>query len=176
MLKFPVVQLAYFVGDVRRGAREMAERFGAGPFFVAEKIPLAWCEHRGRPGGFVHTSAYGQWGGLMVEFVQQDEEGASPFRDMYAPGQEGLHHVAMMVDSLADTYAYCSDARLEIASKAQTTSGVEFAFVDTVKPLGHMIEIYARGEQLTGFYEFVRNASLGWDGRDPVRTLGSSGR
>ncbi len=91
-------------------------------------------------------------------------------------GQEGLHHVAMMVDSLADTYAYCRDARLEIASKAQTTSGVEFAFVDTVKSLGHMIEIYERGEQLTGFYEFVRNASLGWDGRDPVRTSGSSGR
>ncbi len=103
-------------------------------------------------------------GTLMVEFVQQDEEGASPFRDMYAPGQEGLHHVAMMVDSLADTYAYCREAGLEIASKAQTTSGVEFAFVDTVKSLGHMIEIYERSESAHGLLR-IRSERLARLGR-----------
>ena len=171
MLNHPVVQLAYFVGDSERAAAAMAERFGAGPFFLIERIELAWGEHRGSPRKFLHTSAYGQWGPLMMELVQQDEEGPSPFRDLYQPGEEGLHHAAMMVDSLPETYRYCRENNLEIAAKAQTLTGTEFAFVDTVASLGHMIEIYEKSGELVRFYEFVKTASTGWDGSDPVRRL-----
>ena len=38
-----IVQVAYFVTDVRASAREMHRRFGAGPFFVAERIEF--CDH-----------------------------------------------------------------------------------------------------------------------------------
>jgi hypothetical protein len=171
MLKHPIVQIAYFVGDAKQAAIDMADRVGAGPFFLIERIELAWAEHRGQPRKFLHTSAYGQWGSLMIEFVQQDEEGPSPFRDLYRPGQQGIHHVAMMVDSLPETYRYCEQQELAIAAKAQTLSGTEFAFVDTAATLGHMIEIYQRSAQLIGFYDLVRAASVGWDGREPVRTL-----
>ena len=37
-----------------------------------------------------------------------------------------------------------------------------------------MIELYVPDAGLQGFYDFIRDASIGWDGRDPVRTLGSS--
>ena len=170
-LNFPVVQIAYFTSDARRSALDAAARFGAGPFFLVERIPLAWGELRGRAGTFVHTSAYGQWGEVMLEFVQQDEEGPSPFRDMYAPGETGIHHVAMMVDSLADSYTEVSVQGLTIAARAQTVTGTEFAFIDTVAELGHMVEIYERTPALEGFYAHVRAASVGWDGVDPVRGL-----
>ena len=172
MLREPIVQMAYFVEDAAGAARVMARRFGAGPFFLVERIELAWGEHRGEPRTFVHTSAYGQWGPLMMELVQQDEEGPSPFRDMYADGQEGLHHVAMMVDSLAATYAECEAEGLQLAARAQTATGTEFAFIDTVDAQGHMIEVYERSDQLVDFYEFVRTASVGWDGLEVVRKLG----
>ena len=108
----------------------------------------------------------------MMELVQQDEEGPSPFRDMYQPGEEGIHHTAMMVDSMAETYQQIASQGFEIAAKAGTLSGTEFAFVDTVATMGHMIEIYEKSEQLLGFYEMVRSASRGWSGDDPVRSLG----
>ena len=92
MLTRPIVQVAYFVSDVRAAARQMHRRFGAGPFFVADRIDLAWGSHRGEPREFLHSSAYGQWGDVMMELVQQDEEGPSPFRDLYGPGEEGIHH------------------------------------------------------------------------------------
>ena len=41
----------------------------------------------------------------MIELVQQDVEESSPFRDMYALGEEGVHHVVVVVDSLPETYA-----------------------------------------------------------------------
>ena len=171
MLNEPIVQIAYFVTNAEQAAKRMAARYGAGPFFLVERIALAWGEHRGAPQQFLHTSAYGQWGGVMMELVQQDEEGPSPFRDMYAPGEEGLHHMAMMVDSLAATYRECEAQGLAIAARAETATGTEFAFIDTVATQGHMLEVYERSEALIGFYTFVRDASLDWDGLEPVRRL-----
>lgn len=172
MLPFPVVQIAYFVNDSQAAAHEMAERFGAGPFFFIPRIELSSGEVQGQPQKFLHSSAYGQWGDVMMELVQQDEEGPSPFRMMYQPGEEGIHHTAMMVDSMEETYARCEQLGLPIAARAFTLTGTEFAFVDTVRQMGHMIEIYEKNEGLLGFYDMVRQASVNWDGSDPVRSLG----
>ena len=168
----PIVQVAYFVPDAREAAERMVASHGAGPFHVIDRIELEWGELRGEPCDFLHTSAYGQWGDLMMELVQQDVEGPSPFREMYAPGESGIHHVATMVDDLAQTYDQLASAGVEVAAKAMTKTGTEFAFVDTLAAQGHFTEIYERGPGLLRFYEMVRKAAEGWDGSDPVRTLG----
>ena len=168
----PIVQVAYFVPDAREAAERMVASHGAGPFHVIDRIELEWGELRGEPCDFLHTSAYGQWGDLMMELVQQDVEGPSPFREMYAPGESGIHHVATMVDDLAQTYDQLAAAGVEVAAKAMTKTGTEFAFVDTLAHQGHFTEIYERGPGLLRFYEMVRKAAEGWDGSDPVRTLG----
>ena len=168
----PIVQVAYFVPDAREAAQRMVASHGAGPFHVIDRIELEWGELRGEPCDFLHTSAYGQWGDLMMELVQQDVEGPSPFREMYAPGESGIHHVATMVDDLAQTYDQLAAAGVEVAAKAMTKTGTEFAFVDTLAHQGHFTEIYERGPGLLRFYEMVRKAAEGWDGSDPVRTLG----
>ena len=164
------VQLAYFVTDIRTSASYMADRFGAGPFTVIDRIELEWGEHRGQRCDFLHSSAYGQWGEVMMELVQQDIEGPSPFRDLYAPGQEGLHHVACFVNSVAETIAEYEAAGHPLAARAMTATGTEFAFIDTSALMGHMLEIYVADEGLRGFYDYVRNAAAGWDGTDPIRT------
>lgn len=168
----PIVQVAYFVPDAREAAHRMVASHGAGPFHVIDRIELAWGELRGEPCDFLHTSAYGQWGDLMMELVQQDVEGPSPFREMYAPGESGVHHVATMVDDLERTYRDLAAADMVVAARAMTKTGTEFAFVDTVATQGHMTEIYERSPGLVRFYEMVRAAAQGWDGSDPVRTLG----
>jgi catechol 2,3-dioxygenase-like lactoylglutathione lyase family enzyme len=166
------VQLAYFVPDIRQAALHASETFGAGPFFLLNRIELEWGEHRGVSCKFIHSSAYGQWGDLMMELVQQDEEGPSPFRDLYAPGEQGLHHVASFVASLEETIEAYQRAGMPLATRAVTKNGgSEFAFIDTTAHTGHMLEIYERSESLAGFYQFVRQAARGWDGLDPVRDL-----
>ena len=63
------------------------------------------------------------------------------------------------------------DAGFEPAARAETTTGIEFAFVDTVAEFGRMTEIDERAPGLRGFYELVRHAADGWDGADSVRVL-----
>lgn len=161
------VQIAYFVNDIFDAAERMARTFGAGPFIVSEHIELSSCLYRGKEVPFDHSSAYGQYGNVMMELVQQNNEGLSPFRDMYGPGEEGLHHVAVFAEDLHETLRKMNGNGYETASLAVTRNGgVEFAFVDATKDLGHMIEVYEPTDMLTGFYDMVRHAADGWNGRD----------
>ncbi len=171
----PVVQIAYVADDARRAAAEMVRLHGAGPFIVIDRIELEWGEVDGRRRDFVHTSAYGWWGDVMMEVVQADSPAPSPFHPPFGPAGGGLHHLAVMVDDLDETYRWCDEQALPIAARALTAStsgeGTEFAFVDTRAALGHLTEIYERTDRLVGFYDHVRSLSIGWDGTDAVRPL-----
>ena len=173
-IKLDFVQIAYHVTDIRRAARDMAATFGAGPFFLNENITLSWAEHRGEPADFVHSSAFGQWGDVMLEVLQQEDDSTNtPYRDMYAANEEGLHHTAIMVADMDDAIEYFESNGMPLATRCGIrTRDTEFAFIDARKTLGHMIEIYPESEGLLGFYKMVRDASVGWTGDDPIRKIG----
>lgn len=165
------VQLAYAVPDAVEAARRWARDLGAGPFLVRPHIPLARVEYRGAPGEFDHTSAYGQWGSLMVELVQVHGTTPNVVNERFAPHESGLHHVAYIVDDLAATSAALTARGHATAMSAWTSSGLQFDFVDTVAEFGHMLELYERNEHLVAFYARVADAAIGWDGSDPVRVI-----
>ena len=170
----PVRQLAYFCADVRAAALAHHLAFGSGPYFVADNIPLASSVHRGQPHRFEHSSAYGQWGDVMVELVVQHNSDPSAFHDMYPAGSDrfGIHHTALFVDDLRAAIAGFAADGLPLAQYATTTSGTDFSFIDATARYGHMIELYEPTPTLTGFYAMVAAAAENWDGRDPVRKLG----
>jgi len=167
----PIRQIAYFVEDARAAAMAHAATFGSGPYFVADNIPLKSCLHRGQQVFLDHSSAYGQWNDLMIEFVQQNNDGPSVFRDMFAPGQEGLHHVAVIVDDLEAARVACEQAGFTTALAAEMNDGFRFLMMDAVARYSHMIELYEAMPVLTGFYDFVKQASVRFDGRDLIRDI-----
>ena len=163
-----IVQVAYHVADIEQSAKWAAKTLGAGPFVVSRDIELSESVHRGEPCPFVHSSAYGQWGKIMLELVQQESSGASPFRDLYSEDEQGLHHVAMMVDDMDAAVGHFEDAGVPRVTRAVTLSGVEFAFLDATATFGHYIEIYEAGAAVKGFYEHVEALSKkNWDVNDP---------
>ncbi len=170
----PVRQIAWFVPDIIAAARAHHLAFGSGPFFVFEHVPLAWSEHRGMRVTHDHSSAYGQWGEVMVEFVMQHGADPSAFHEMYPAGSgaQGLHHMALWVDDLDGAIAHHARQGMPLAQLSQTTTGTRYAFVDATASLGHMFELYEPTEALTGFYALVREAAQGWDGSEPIRRLG----
>lgn len=117
-MKLDIVQVAYHVTDIRRAATDMSKKFGAGPFFVNENITLAWGEHRGEPTDFVHSSAYGQWGDVLVEiFRQENDTPKSPYRDMFTADEQGLHHTAIMVADMDEAFGYFESRGLPVVTR-----------------------------------------------------------
>jgi hypothetical protein len=170
----PIRQLAYKVNDLEAAALAHTRAFGSGPFFVLRHVALASSQHRGVERAFDHSSAYGQWGAVMVELVVQHNAEDSALHDMFphGSGAEGLHHAALFVDDLDAAIARFAGEGAPLAQLSVTATGTAFAFVDTRKSLGHMLELYEPSEVLTGFYDFVEGAAKGWDGRDVIRELG----
>jgi hypothetical protein len=107
----------------------------------------------------------------MLELVQQEGEGPSPFRDIYKAGEEGVHHIACFVDSIDETILQYEEMGFPLATRAKAKLGTEFAFIDTSKSLGHMLEIYSPNETLSGFYNLVKEAALSWDGVNIFRDI-----
>lgn len=161
MIDRPIRQIAYFVPDVRAAALAHHALFGSGPYFVAEHIPLRLAKHRGIDRPLDHSSAYGQWGQVMIEFVQQNNPGPSAFHDLYPEGcgREGLHHVALFVDDVHAETARFAAAGHATALYAEMNDGFAFAFIDTTASLGHMIELYSPVPVLTDFYAMVADAA-----------------
>jgi hypothetical protein len=165
-------QIAYFVPDAVAAARAHSALFGSGPYYVAEHIPLSLCRYRGQAAELDHTSAYGQWGEVMIEFVQQNNAGPSVFRDMYPDGGEGIHHVALIVDDLRASMAAFEAAGCEAGLYAEVGGpDTAFAMMDCRRTLGHFVELYEPSETLLGIYGMIRAAAQGWDGADPIRAF-----
>jgi hypothetical protein len=165
------VQIAYHVPDPELAARNFARDYGWGPFFLFEHIPLSRCIYRGAPAAFDHSSAYGQAGDLMIELIAQHDDSPSVLRDLYARNEVGVHHMAHFVPNLAEATGQARASGIKIALDACTGTGTSFAMLDTVRELGHMVELYEDAGELRKFYRYVRRAAEAWDGSEPVRRL-----
>jgi Glyoxalase/Bleomycin resistance protein/Dioxygenase superfamily len=151
------VQLAYAVDDVREAARRWSAN-GVGPFFVIEHIDVHNVRINGAPNTFDHSSAYAQWGDVMVELICQHDSGGERI-----VGPSGIHHVAFFVDDFETAAAQLT---------ASGMPGMAFGFHDGRAEHGHLVEIYERTDGLARFYDMVRDSAAGWDGSDPIRPIG----
>ena len=156
------VQLAYAVADVEQAAVRWVS-LGAGPFFVRHHIPVHNVVVEGSSGSFDHSSAYGQWGSVMVELV-------TVHHPPHLAGW-GLHHVAYLVDSFDQATNQLTRHGWP-QSLVATAGTTRFAFHDAHPSLGHFIEIYERSGVVCDFYAMVAAAAKGWHGHDPIRLLG----
>ena len=159
------VQIAYAVGDVDRSISSWVAG-GVGPFFVREHIELSNVRIRGHASRFDHSSAFAQWGDVMIELIHQHDGG-----DTSIVGTAGIHHVAHFVDDFSAATAGLRAAGRDEVLYAETATGMPFAFHDALADRGHLIEIYEHTAPLRRFYDMVRHAGDGWDGTDPVRRL-----
>jgi hypothetical protein len=159
------VQIAYAVDDVERAAQRWVGR-GVGPFFVREHIEVTNARIHGRPANFDHSSAFAQWGDVMVELIHQHDADGAPI-----VATSGIHHVAHFVDDFASATAGLTAAGYGEVLYAETTTGMPFAFHDGLDERGHLIEIYERTPSLARFYDMIRESANGWDGTDAIRHL-----
>lgn len=171
----PVMQLGFVVPDLEASARHWAA-LGAGPFFLLEHISFAECSFRGRPLQIDMSVAVGQWGDVQVELIRQFDDVPSIYTTFDGSRAGGLQHVGVMTDSVSEHLARLAPHGIGPVQQGSTANGIRFAYVDTDRlPGAHpggMIELIERGPAIEGFFDMVRRASVGWDGRDPVRRLG----
>jgi len=166
----PLHHIGYVVDDLAAGVQRFSAATGAGPFFAMEHLAFDEVTFDGGPAVYDHSSAFGQWGEVLVELtVVHDARPAGFAAALTAPGT-GLGHVAWLADDLA-----AETARLQAAGLRCFHTGrsgpVSAAWFDGGALLGHPVEVLQRCDEILGLYAMVRAAARDWDGAQPLRAL-----
>ena len=165
----PVIQQGYVVPDIQEAMRHWIAR-GVGPFFIEAHIRPPG-EYDGAAIQPDLSAAFAYSGDQQIEVIQQHDDEPTIYRDFLADHPEGgLQHLAVWVDSIADTLA-----DLEAAGRPYTVRqhyGDGHAYLDADDAPGVMIQLMARSEHLVQMMDAIRTASIGWDGiTAPIRRI-----
>lgn len=158
------MQNAYFVQDLDEAIGRWHEAFGLGPFIVGRHLVFERTVYRGSPVPLDISAAFVQSGDLQIELLCQHDSGPSVFHEMFDPGQEGLHHVAVFAEDYDRFISDYQSRGFELAAELGTREGLGAGFVDTRAVWGHMLEVYRDVPPMRVFYSMVASAARDWDG------------
>ena len=141
--QFPgVFQYAYYVENLEQSARTFAAILGAGPFFLARHHKTDQFSYRGEPIEADVSYAFGYAGEAQIQLIEQHDETASIYRDMYSHGGFGLHHVAKLVPDYEMAKSNLKAQGFELACELYA-DGVWAGYFDTRSQLHCFTEIHS---------------------------------
>ncbi len=170
----PVRQVGYVVRDIEKAMHHWAE-LGVGPWFYKENVVSTEYTYYGQPSALPRLSiALANSGDLQLELIQQRDASPTLYLDTLKRNGEVAQHVAYWTWDRFD--AFCGEmlARGYVEGHSGRMGANRGRYAYFVKPEhpSAMVEI----SELTGgkgdYFEQIRQASVGWDGREPIRRMG----
>lgn len=166
-----ILELCHVTGDLDAALEYWSGALQAGPFFVFDVPVLPGQLYYGRPTEVSMRVAFGFSGGMLIELLQQTNDGASPFRDFLNDRGEGLHHVMLRCDFDAG-HARLSRSGHEVAYEGCMPTGERFCLFDTRASNGAYVELMELSASMTASLTLMEKAHAKWDGvTDPVRPI-----
>lgn len=165
-----VAQNGYVVKDIHAALDHWVKVMGVGPWFVFEKIQLDFFQYRGEDSPLEMTVAMANSGDLQIELVQQTNEAPSMYRDFLNAGHEGLQHIAYWTTEYQALCEQLKASGYRVGQEGQV-GGPDggFTYFETQLHPGTVIEVSNVCGNKKALFDFIRKASVGWDGKDPIR-------
>ncbi len=167
------IQNAWVVNDIEAAAKQWSETLGIGPFFIGQYGNKVFesLEYRGSEGTLDMTTAIAFSGDMQIELIEPKGLAPSAYRDIYAPGETGFHHLCFWSDDIDADLAHYASIGCEAANVGKMRNGPRFAYVDAWQRSGCMIELLEYVEPLAKLFDSWREANESWDGKNPIVRL-----
>ncbi len=165
-----ISQNGYVVRDIHAAMDHWINVLGVGPWFYFEKVQLDHFSYHGEPSNLEMSVALANSGNLQIELIQQTNDAPSMYQDFLAAGHEGLQHVAYWTTEYQALYDKVIALGHVIGHEGQIGGEKgRFAYLETEAHPGTVIEISDISGNKRAIFDFIRKASEGWDGSDPIR-------
>jgi Glyoxalase/Bleomycin resistance protein/Dioxygenase superfamily len=164
------MQVAFVVEDIQAAMTEITASLGAGPWFFRERGIAANQNYRGTR---VHTElaiAMAYSGDILLELIQQLDDGPSVFRDIIKKNGFGLHHIGIGARDFEATLSRYVDTGHVLAFQAQVANGARIAYLEK-QGLPWMVEIIELLDAAVAMFAEFRRAHLEWSGQFEIRPL-----
>jgi methylmalonyl-CoA/ethylmalonyl-CoA epimerase len=164
-------QIAWVVDDLDAAVRQWQQTARIGPFYVGAHVGALFTEatFRGSPFEVDISCAVAQAGPVQIELIKQHGAAPSPYRDVFADGEGGLHHLCSFVDDVDAECRNYQEHGFDVVMTGSVARETPVAYLDTRATLGCMTELMNRSDFVEGLYAKVAAAAADWDGSDQVR-------
>ncbi len=166
-----IVELCHVVKNIDAALAHWTQELGAGPFFVFDVPVLPGQLYYGEPTRVSMRVGFGFSGGVLIELLQQTNDGASPFLDFLEARGEGLHHIMPRAD-FDKASARLTGAGYRVAYSGMMLAGERFCLFDTFASHGYYTELMELSDAMLASLSLMEKAHAQWDGTtDPVRSM-----
>lgn len=166
-----IVQQGFITGDIDAEMGRYAAALGIGPWFIRRDFGFDRLLYRGEPAKIALDLAIAFTGSTMIELIQQKDDSPSAYRETRDRQGYGFHHWAWAArpDSYDTRLAKLSDRGFVQVFDLAVAVGGRAAYFDPGPGYAGMIELIEIPSELETLFTQVHQASLDWDGRDPIR-------
>lgn len=162
-------QLGYVVPDIEKAMEYWSSALGIGPWYYAPRVPVVNFKYRGQPSAPITSVALANSGAVQVELIQQRNNVPTMYQDFIKAGRMGLQHVAYWTTNYDDDLARLTKQGYKIGMSGEVGERGRFCYFETEYHPGTVIELSEVLGPKGKLFKLIREASEGWDGKDPVR-------
>ncbi len=136
-----VTQVGIIVADIEAKAKAWADVLGLPipDIIITDKIDKAQTEYDGQPTPARAKLAFFHLGQVDLELIEPID-GPSTWKDQLDQHGDSLHHIAFVIDGMAEKVAYLDGKGVPLVQRGEYTGG-RYAYVDGVAQLGAVLEL-----------------------------------
>ena len=164
-----IIQMAYIVDDIQKAMWSWSTDLRVGPWFLLDHFLGVDPQYRGAPSHADVAIAMGFAGHMQIELIQPNDDNASVYRETRDQRGWGFHHFGVASFHFEADIARYEAKGYELAFRAGVPTGGSVGYLDTHGDLPGMLEMIEVGPLLETMFTRFYQASVGWDGADPVR-------
>jgi len=164
-----IIQMAYVVEDIHQAMDMWVKKLNVGPWFLLDSFSGVDPQYRGQPTDNVVSLAMSFAGHMNVELIQEKTKAPSVYREVIEKRGYGFHHWGVATNDFDRRLAEYQASGYELAFLARVPTGGRVGYMDTTRDLPGMVELIEPGAAFDEVFGRFYDATIRWDGRDPVR-------
>jgi catechol 2,3-dioxygenase-like lactoylglutathione lyase family enzyme len=164
-------QVCYLVPDIEAAMDYWSRVLGVGPWYYNPKVPIRNYTYRGERYEPHNSVALANAGALQVELLQTRNSVPSMYLDFQSAGHSGAQHFAYWTECFDADLARAEAAGFKVCMSGEVGESGRFVYFDD-SPGAHpgtTIELSEVAGPKGRLFKLIREASVDWDGTDPVR-------
>jgi len=166
-------QVAYLVPDIEAAMTYWSAALGVGPWYYNPQVPIRNYMYRGERYEPHNSVALANAGGLQIELLQTRNDVPSMYRDFLRSGHTGVQHFAYWSEDFDADLARAEAAGFTVAMSGEVGANGRFVYFDDPSGRGSFPGTTIELSEVAGpkgrLFKLIREAAIGWDGRDPIR-------
>lgn len=166
-----IIQMAYVVKDIHQAIDHWVKKLKVGPWFILDHFTGINPKYRGGESRADVALAMGFSGHMNIELIQPHNDAPSVYQELIDRSGYGFHHWGVATSNFDRDLEKYRSAGHEVAFICAVPSGGRVAYMDTTRELPGFVELIELGGAFDPVFSRFYRESIGWDGRDPVRTF-----